>query len=197
MNGNLNQVYVTPENGNFWHTGTGILEDGTKSLTVSDDKQYWIYTPTTEGSKTIKVLELGGITGGTIFNKNNYKLTVSMTVNVEGNVTPTPSPSPTPTPKLTAQIIGPDVVKLGETPEYYLELKDENGNEIDRRVTWGGNGMSIANWDTGTGTDSKTKVSFYSPGEYTINASYHATSDKNYWEVVETITKTVKVIAAN
>lgn len=197
VNGNLNQVYVTPENGNFWHTGTGILEDGTKSLTVSDDKQYWIYTPTTEGSKTIKVLELGGITGGTIFNKNNYKLTVSMTVNVEGNVTPTPSPSPTPTPKLTAQIIGPDVVKLGETPEYYLELKDENGNEIDRRVTWGGNGMSIANWDTGTGTDSKTKVSFYSPGEYTINASYHATSDKNDWKVVETITKTVKVIAAN
>lgn len=111
--------------------------------------------------------------------------------------TPTPSPSPTPTPKLTAKIIGPDVVKLGETPEYYLELKDENVNEIDRRVTWGGNGMSIANWDTGTGTDSKTKVSFYSPGEYTINASYHATSDKNDWKVVETIAKTVKVIAAN
>ena len=203
VNGNLNQVYVTPENGNFWNTGTGILEGGTKSLTVSDDKQYWIYTPTTSGSKTVEVTQLGGITGGTIFNKYNYKLSVSMTVDVEGNVTPTPtatptpSPSPTPTPKLTAKIIGPDVVTQGETPEYYLELKDENGKEVDRKVIWHIDNNAYTedyNYTTVTGEKSKIKFKFseWSQAEnYQITATYYASSDMNNWTPAGTVTKNI------
>ena len=203
VNGNLNQVYVTPENGNFWNTGTGILEGGTKSLTVSDDKQYWIYTPTTSGSKTVEVTQLGGITGGTIFNKYNYKLSVSMTVDVEGNVTPTPtatptpSPSPTPTPKLTAKIIGPDVVTQGETPEYYLELKDENGKEVDRKVIWHIDNNAYTedyNYTTVTGEKSKIKFKFseWTQAEnYQITATYYASSDMNNWTPAGTVTKNI------
>ena len=203
VNGNLNQVYVTPENGNFWNTGTGILEGGTKSLTVSDDKQYWIYTPTTSGSKTVEVTQLGGITGGTIFNKYNYKLSVSMTVDVEGNVTPTPtatptpSPSPTPTPKLTAKIIGRDVVTQGETPEYYLELKDENGKEVDRKVIWHIDNNAYTedyNYTTVTGEKSKIKFKFseWSQAEnYQITATYYASSDMNNCTPAGTVTKNI------
>ena len=202
VNGNLNQVYVTPENGNFWNTGTGILEGGTKSLTVSDDKQYWIYTPTTSGSKTVEVTQFGGITGGTIFNKYNYKLSVSMTVDVEGNVTPTPtatptpSPSPTPTPKLTAKIIGPDVVTQGETPEYYLDLKDENEKEVDRKVLWSiDNGAYTEDYNYITVTGKKSKIKFkfseWSQAEnYQIKATYYASSNQDESRVLGTVTKT-------
>ena len=183
VNGDSYAIDVTPKNANGTPTFTSSMWF---KISPTDNNLNWKFTTSGTGSCTV-IHSVESVSNEVIFG-NNYNTNPAFVKSITLNRVQ---------PKLTAKIIGPDVVKLGETPEYYLELKDENGNEIDRRVTWGGNGMSIANWDTGTGTDSKTKVSFYSPGEYTINASYHATSDKNDWKVVETIAKTVKVIAAN
>ncbi|RHO76978.1 prepilin-type N-terminal cleavage/methylation domain-containing protein [Ruminococcus sp. AF45-4BH] len=183
VNGDSYAIDITPKNANGTPTFTSSMWF---KISPTDNNLNWKFTTSGTGSCTV-IHSVESVSNEVIFG-NNYNTNPAFVKSITLNRVQ---------PKLTAKIIGPDVVKLGETPEYYLELKDENGNEIDRRVTWGGNGMSIANWDTGTGTDSKTKVSFYSPEEYTINASYHATSDKNDWKVVETIAKTVKVIAAN
>ena len=126
-----------------------------------------------------------------------------MTVDVEGNVTPTPtatptpSPSPTPTPKLTAKIIGPDVVTQGETPEYYLELKDENEKEVDRKVIWSiDNGAYTEDYNYTTVTGKKSKIKFkfseWSQAEnYQIIATYYASSDMNNWTPAGTVTKNI------
>ena len=182
VNGKLKQVDVTPENGNFWNNGTGVEDDNKAALVVSEDRQYWLFTPTTEGSKTIKVLEFGGITDGTIFNKYNYKLSTSMTVNVEGNAN-----------VYDAQIVGPDIVTQGEVPEYYLEIKDGE-KEINTKVTWTTDGrFRVNNGTTETGENNKVKVSFYNQGllgEYTITATYYATSNQDDSRVLGTVIKT-------
>lgn len=189
VNGKLNQINVTPENGNFWNNGTGVLEDGTVSLVTSDDNQYWMFRPSTEGNKTIKVNEFGGITGGTIFNRYNYKLTTSMTVKVVGNAN-----------VYDAQIIGPDVVTQGENPEYYLEVKDGE-KEINTKVTWATDGSFYFNNGTsGTGAQNKVKIGFYNLnklGEYTMTVTYYATSDQNETRVLGKVTKTITLKESN
>ena len=197
VNGNLTQILVEPARAVGGGSVFYLEGDGNAVISKDNAKQGWTVIPTTEGQKAV-VFTLQQFSASSIYNPYDYNLSVRKAVNVEGGATPTPTPtpSPTPTPKLTAKIIGPDVVTQGETPEYYLELKDENGKEVDRKVSWhidNGAYTEDNNYTTVTGEKSKIKFKFseWSQAEnYQITATYYASSNQDESRVLGTVTKT-------
>lgn len=81
VNGEYNPIYVTPENGNFLGSGDGVLENNGPSIPVTSDNTGWVYTPTTEGPKTLDIT-LAKIGQNNIVNKYNYNFEAHMSFNV-------------------------------------------------------------------------------------------------------------------
>lgn len=138
------------------------------------------------GDKITIKSKIQDIDGAMTGNKNGETITLSSSVTVKVVLL-----------DYNAEIIGNDIVAVGEQPEYYLELKDKDGKAINRRVTWSvSEGIYLDKWNTGTGDNNKIKIGFYASepsGTYTITATIHATANMEVWNDEKTITKTITI----
>lgn len=138
------------------------------------------------GDKITIKSKIQDIDGAMTGNKNGETITLSSSVTVKVVLL-----------DYNAEIIGNDIVAVGEQPEYYLELKDKDGKAINRRVTWSvSEGIYLDKWNTGTGDNNKIKIGFYASepsGTYTITATIHATENMEKWNPEKSITKTITI----
>ena len=159
VNGDSYAIDVTPKNANGTPTFTSSMWF---QISPTDDNLNWKFTTSGTGSCTV-IHSVASVSNEVIFG-NNYNNNPAFVKSITLNRVQ---------PKLTAKIIGPDVIKLGEAPEYYLELKDENGNSVNRNVNWicyyGG---TFSATTSGSGDSHKITFTPTVTGTLTIKAQY-------------------------